>query len=149
MMATSFSNSKLGFIGKGTGLYAPSKEYTESKLVKDMINTLKKTFKDEPLVILNTHGGQYQRAGFPDLYIQLRGCAIWIEAKRPGGDTTALQKASLEHLYDAGAYVATCDTVHQVLDTVRHALALQEKRVLSEVQYTLYEEALADARGRA
>lgn len=135
-----FSNSRLGFIGKGTGHYAPSSEYSESKLVQKMIHDIKKTFMEYAPVVLNTHGGAYQRAGFADLYIQVKGCSIWIEAKRPGGDTTAMQKIHLEQLYQAGAYVAACDTVHQVLDTVRHVLAIDEKRTLCQPQYDLYEE---------
>lgn len=140
-MMTLFSKSRLGYVGKGSGHYAPASDYTESQLVKTMIHDVKKAFVEFEPVVLNTHGGHFQRAGFADLYIQINGCAIWIEAKRPGGDTTALQKANLTRLYMTGAYVATCDTASQVLDTVRHALAIEEKRALCLPQYSLQEEA--------
>lgn len=132
---TLFSNSRLGYVGTGTGKYAPSKEYSETQLVNAMVKAVHKKFLGVPHRVTKTHGGQFQRAGLPDLNIQISGCTLWIEVKRPGGDTTALQKQTLEAFKEAGTYVGACETTSQVLDTIDHALALESKRVLYPIKY--------------
>lgn len=122
--------SRLWEVGNGTGKYArPINGYTESKLVADMVTALKKAHLGKHLKVIKTHGGNFQRAGLPDLYIQLL-CPIWIEVKLPGGDTSATQRKTLIELAKAGAYVATCETVEEFLATIEHAIFLDSKRCL-------------------
>ena len=94
--------------GEGTGNYRPESPTTrkENDILKSAIKHVKARF-DKSMVILKMHGSGYQRSGIPDLYIQLNGIPIWVEFKRPGADTTALQKGKLEQLKAAGAYCGT------------------------------------------
>lgn len=56
------------------------------------------------------HGGQFQRAGLPDIIICYGGRFIAVEVKRPGRKATPLQQHVLDEIADAGgvAIVATC-----------------------------------------
>ena len=121
---SNFRHSRLGYVGNGTGRYAKSSQGTEAKLVNKIMDALRRDLKNVPYFIYKTHGGTFQKAGIPDIYLQTSGRALWLEIKLPGGDTTALQRKTLLELKDAGAYVATCTSVEEAIDTLHHALSL-------------------------
>ena len=122
------SLSKLGYVGNGTGVYAKSRITSESTLTNKCITSLKRLLVDTPHFIRKMSGGHYQRAGLPDLYIQLKGRALWIEMKLPGGDTTATQRQTMINLYEAGAYVATCESIEEVIATVGQMLLIESAK---------------------
>ena len=106
-------------VGEGTGKYVPSK-IKEATIVDNMIKAIRKKYED--VVVLKIHGGMYQRSGIPDIYIQLKSRPIWVEVKRPGGDTTALQHYKLKQLKKAGAYVGTATSTEEMLDLIEDVL---------------------------
>lgn len=105
-------------VGEGTGKYRPLSDNTptESKIVSKTVDALRKTFPD--IIVIKTHGGAYQRAGIPDLYIAYQGISLWIEMKRPGADTTALQKDFLLKLIRQGVKAGTADSVDTAVNMV-------------------------------
>lgn len=113
----------LNQFGDGTGIYRPqsSKERTETAITKDTIDVLKVLFPYA--FVLKVHGGDYQRAGVPDIYIMTCGKSIWIEMKRPGADTTALQKRKLQALSDAGAFCGTAESPERAVEIVKEVLS--------------------------
>lgn len=113
----------LGCFGDGTGVYTPATthEKQETKITTEIIRALKETFPDA--FVCKIHGGGYQRAGLPDVYMMLRGKCLWIEVKRPGADTTALQKRTLELLSACGAYCATAISPECAVDVVRDVIS--------------------------
>lgn len=109
--------------GGGTGNYAPSKnsKETETSITNKSIKAIKEHYPEA--FVLKVHGGTYQRSGIPDLYIAINKHSIWIEMKRPGADTTALQKNKLEQLKKVGVYCGTADSPQTVLEIIKDALA--------------------------
>jgi hypothetical protein len=118
--------SKLWYVGHGTGKYKASTKIPEARITTRFTTKAKSMFDAHGIhaVIVKVGGGMYQRAGLPDVYIQMDGKAVWIEMKRPGGDTTALQRATLLELQKAGAYVATCESVEEALAVLQEVISL-------------------------
>ena len=117
--------NRLGYIGNGTGVYARSKDHTETQLVGKCVLAIKRElYPTDKYFIMKVHGGAYQRAGIPDIHLITRGMTLYIEIKLPGGDTTALQREKMLELQAAGAYVATCESVEQAVATLQGALLL-------------------------
>jgi hypothetical protein len=112
-------------IGTGSGNYAHSTGVKESVIVDKMIKALEKKYPKA--VIWKIHGGGYQRAGMPDIYIQIQGKAVWVEAKRPEGDTTALQHRALQMLSTAGAYVGVATSTQEILTLIEDVLRTSNK----------------------
>lgn len=67
------------------------------------------------------HGGQFQRAGLPDIIGCLDGQFVGLEVKRPGRPhpLTPLQEATLEWLHISGAVSAVVESVDEALELVR------------------------------
>lgn len=57
---------------------------------------------------IKTHGNMFSRAGTPDILACVNSRFVAIEVKRPGGIVSALQKANIERIRQAGgvAFVA-------------------------------------------
>ena len=57
---------------------------------------------------IKTHGNMFSRAGTPDILACVNGKFVAIEVKRPGGIMSALQKANIERIRQAGgvAFIA-------------------------------------------
>lgn len=112
----------LGEFGGGTGVYRPesSSTPTENYITSKTVSLLKKTFPDA--FVMKIHGGGYQKSGAPDLYISIRGKSIWIEMKRPGADTTALQKSKMEELSKTGAFCGTAESPERAVGIVNDVL---------------------------
>lgn len=111
--------------GGGTGLYRPltADTPTEAVVTKTVIKAIRTEFPDA--FVLKIHGGAYQRAGVPDLYVLIHGKSVWIELKRPGSDTTALQKAKLEQLAAAGAFCGTAECSETAIAII--SIAVKDK----------------------
>lgn len=109
------SHSKLNYTGEGTGKYS-SLGVSESVIVKKIQDGLKRKYN--PILITKTHGGVYQSAGIPDLYILYNGINIWIECKRPGGDTTALQKHYMDNLVSCGGYTGIATSLEDAIELI-------------------------------
>ena len=117
--------------GRGTGNYHPYSGFygaKENAITTKTIKAIKETFKHDNVFVRKVHGGGYQRSGLPDLYVHVRGIAVWIEMKRPGADTTALQKEVLEELKAAGAYCGTASSPAQAVGLIRDALRDYEQK---------------------
>lgn len=108
--------------GGGTGNYASTnKTVKESDITNKAIKLIKATYPSA--VVIKIHGGTYQRAGIPDLYIAVSGVSIWIEMKRPGADTTALQKQLLDKLKSIGVPCGIAESPDRVIEIIEKALA--------------------------
>ena len=111
--------SKLGETGKGSGTYS----YLGTKvsvIVRNICNNIKKKYPYG--VLMNLHGGLFQRSGLPDLAFTYMGFTLWLEVKRPGGDTTPLQKVTLDKLKENGGFVAVVDSVEEAIDTIEEVI---------------------------
>ena len=109
--------------GDGTGEYRPLTKNTpsEEKVVSKSVKAIYKEYPDA--FVFKVNGGMYQRSGVPDLYVGVGGKSIWIEMKRPGADTTALQKAKMEHLQRIGIPCGTAESPERVLEIIKIVLA--------------------------
>ena len=68
------------------------------------------------------------RRGVPDVLACYRGQFLALEVKRPGQEPTALQRAVIDQIHDAGGVaeiVHDLDEVRQILLEVDEELALQ------------------------
>lgn len=110
--------------GKGTAYKTKRAPHqaTENSILNRAVDKLKAKYKDQCIFIRKIHGGGMQRSGIPDLYIMLAGKSIWIEFKRPGCDTTEIQKYCLECLRDAGAYCGTAESVFTAENIISEVL---------------------------
>lgn len=103
--------------GDGTGAYSKDKHQpSETYIVTATIKYVKHIHKDA--VVIKLHGGGYQRAGLPDLYIAVDGISLWVEMKRDGSDTTATQKRFLESLIKNDVPCGTAESPTRVLDMI-------------------------------
>lgn len=103
-------------------MYRPqsSKEQTETVITTKTVKALTKEFPYA--FIRKIHGGDYQRAGLPDIYISLCGRTVWIEMKRPGADTTALQKKTMIALANTGAFCGTAESPERAIQLIKDVL---------------------------
>ena len=112
--------------GGGTGKYVPESTSTplESKIQLKIIDAIKKEFPGA--VVIKLSGGEYQRAGIPDVYVAVNGVDIWIEIKRPGADTTMLQKKFLEKLHKNGVFCGTAESPETAMLMVMECIGIHE-----------------------
>jgi hypothetical protein len=105
--------------GDGTGKYVPESTSIplESTVQMKIVNAIKKAYPHAVLVKFS--GGEYQRAGVPDLYVAVDGMSVWIEVKRPGADTTLLQKKFLEKLFLNGVFCGTAECPETALGIIK------------------------------
>lgn len=117
--------------GNGTGDYSPVSSSTkkETDILKRAVSDLETFLKKNlitPYDIIKIHGGRYQRAGLPDLIILLpKRISIYVEFKRPGADTTALQKRNLEKWYSTRHYCGTANSSETLIQLVKDVLLLE------------------------
>jgi hypothetical protein len=104
-------------------VYRPLTKTTpsEEKIVSKSVKAIRKAYPDA--FVFKVHGGMYQRSGVPDLYIGVGGKSIWIEMKRPGADTTELQKFTMEQLKRQGIPCGTAESPERVLEIIKIVLA--------------------------
>jgi len=112
----------LGQYGNGTGDYRSSSKQTEYTLTTKIIKALELKFPYA--FVMKTHGGAFQRSGIPDLYVSIRGKSVWIEIKRPGADTTALQKSKLEQIANTGTLCGTVESPERAIEVMQEVLQL-------------------------
>lgn len=113
----------LGETGNGTGNYTPvsSDIPTEKVIQRKIVRAIEREYRKEVMVV-KIHGGGYQRAGIPDLYVAVKGVSIWIEVKRRGADTTKLQQRFLKKLINQGVLCGTACDVKTALNLIKDAL---------------------------
>lgn len=98
-----------------------------------LVNRIKAAIeKEHPSAwVLKVHGGPYQTAGVPDLFVVADGHLIGLEVKcpRPGESegaarrrTTPRQWLTIEALRDAGAFADVVVSVEESLAAVATAL---------------------------
>lgn len=118
----------LNKFGEGTGVYAKQADApsapSETQIVNAIIKAVRKAYPDS--IVVKIHGGGFQKAGIPDLYIATGGINLWVEVKRPGGDTTALQKRFLESLRLNGIPCGTAESPERVLEMIEQTLHLYD-----------------------
>jgi len=114
----------LGEYGNGTGAYSKdSTQPSETSIVNATIKAIRDKFPDS--VVVKIHGGGFQKAGVPDLYIAVNGVGLWVEMKRSGSDTTALQKRFLEKLATNGVFSGTAESADRVLAMLDTCLGIK------------------------
>lgn len=107
--------------GDGTGAYSKDKHQpTETSIVNATVKKVKELYPEA--VVVKIHGGGYQRAGLPDLYIAVDGISLWVEMKRAGSDTTATQKRFLQALLYNGVDCGTAESPQRVLTMIEEVL---------------------------
>jgi len=70
-------------------------------------------------IVIKLHGGPYQQAGLPDLLVVIRGRAVFLEVKRPGGALTPLQEHTIARLRAAGALAEVVRSADEALVKLR------------------------------
>lgn len=103
-------------IGTGTGKYS-TKGINEGLLTRKCIQAIEAEFGDDAYVY-KVHGNAFTPAGLPDIHVDIKGKSIWIEVKRPDGDTTKAQMLKMKALMRTGAYVGTVCTKEQAVTLV-------------------------------
>lgn len=99
----------------------------------NLVNRIRRVIRTEhpQAWVMKTHGGPYQDAGLPDLFILVAGQFIALEVKcpRPGeteeharGRTTERQRFQLAHLERSGASVAVVVSPREALTVIQRAL---------------------------
>lgn len=85
---------------------------------KTIVNAIIKCINQQPdCTARKTHGGAYGGAGWPDVVAVVKGTAVMLEVKRPGGKgATDLQRQELQRWHNAGA---VCAVVRSVDDARR------------------------------
>jgi len=112
--------------GGGTGKYTPESSSTdkENDILRRAVNSAKTRYGNK-IYQLKIHGGGYQRSGVPDLYVAIDGKSVWIEFKRPGADTTALQLKTLNEFRSLGIYCGTAESVETYLKIIEDILKIK------------------------
>lgn len=85
---------------------------------------IRKLLEDEGGFVFKIHGGPFQKAGLPDLFMILEGQTYGIEIKCPGNTPSNIQLVVLTEMRKAGAVVMVSDDPSEVLDVVRKARSL-------------------------
>lgn len=108
-------------IGFGTGKYAPKTgTSSESSVTTKALAMAKKIFPG--IVLIKLGGGGFQRAGIPDVYVGYKGVSIWVEFKLPGGDTTALQHATMKKMQETDLLCGIATSVDDFLLIISRAM---------------------------
>jgi Holliday junction resolvase len=81
---------------------------------KSIETAIKKYLKKIGGKVQKQHGSVYGRNGVPDLLACYQGRFLALEVKRPGEDTTPLQKHELAGWEAAGALAARVESVEDV-----------------------------------
>lgn len=115
--------------GSGTGKYTPESKTTsiENNIVTKATDEAKAKYGKD-IFQRKIHGGGYQRSGLPDVYVAIGGTSIWVEFKRPGADTTALQLKTLKELDSLGIYCGTAESVETYIGIIEEVLRLERKK---------------------
>ena len=67
------------------------------------------------------HGGPYGTSGIPDIICCYKGHFLGLEAKRPGGKLTELQKRTLAKINAAGGIALRVESVDDVKAVIAQA----------------------------
>ena len=116
--------------GEGTGKHSPETKRTqrENDILAVALRKAEKVYGNK-IFQRKIHGGGYQRSGIPDIYVAMyKNIHIWVEFKRPGADTTALQKKNLEILKRLGAYCGTAESYVTYLKIIEDVLEEERKK---------------------
>jgi hypothetical protein len=116
--------------GEGTGKYSPATSTgtrKENDILAVAVRKAEKVYGDK-IFQRKIHGGGYQRSGLPDVYIAIAGTTLWVEFKRPGADTTALQKKTLEDLKRLGIYCGTAESTKTYLEILQTVVETEQRR---------------------
>ena len=120
--------SKYGLweIGNGTGNYHPDSPdaRTETTITNAAVDEANRRYREDGIFIFKLHGGGYQRSGIPDVYVAIKGNSIWVEFKRPGADTTKLQRNKLLLLLKAGMFCGTAESTETFIDIIEQVKRL-------------------------
>ncbi len=75
---------------------------------KRIENQIKQHLDSIGAYYIKTHGSMFSKAGTPDILACVNGRFVGIEVKQPGGVISALQKANIKLIHQAGgvAFVA-------------------------------------------
>lgn len=107
----------------------------ETKLVARIMGAIRARYP--AAFVEKIHGGPYQRAGLPDLFVVVDGQAVGLEVKaqEPGesesaarGRATLRQKAALLDLREAGAGAGVVLSPEEALDVIADALDPQGRQ---------------------
>jgi len=99
----------------------------ETRLVKRIIAALENEVGGYWVKIWG--GGDYQRAGLPDIMGSCEGLFFGLEAKLPGGDYEPLQRHEAKEIKAKGKGIAACvHSPEEALKVVRAALRRTKAR---------------------
>ena len=75
-------------------------------LEKTIVNNVMAVARSMGYWVMKNHGSQFSVAGLPDVLCIKAGRAVWLEAKRPGEETTRIQEHRMRELIGQGCPVA-------------------------------------------
>lgn len=67
---------------------------------------------------MKIHGGPFQKSGVPDLLLVKNGLAVFLEVKRPGGKTSAIQDRRISEIRTVGGAVAEVVTSREQAERI-------------------------------
>ena len=77
-------------------------EHETTMTEKSLTAKIVKWLRAQGAWCIKLHGGPYQQAGVPDLFVILRSRAFFLEVKRPGCNPTMLQSHVIGQIAKAG-----------------------------------------------
>ena len=91
---------------------------------KQIENQIKRYLDNVGAWHIKTHGNMFSKAGTPDILACVKGRFVAIEVKRPGGVVSALQKANIKLIQQAGGVAFVAESL---LEAKRH---LEKERLI-------------------
>ena len=95
-----------------------------SQSEKQIENQIKRYLDSIGAWHIKTHGNMFSKAGTPDILSCVKGRFVAIEVKRPGGVVSALQKANIKLIQQAGGVAFVAESL---LEAKRH---LEKERLV-------------------
>jgi hypothetical protein len=85
---------------------------------KSIVEAIRKYLKSIGAKTYKMHGGPFGHAGAPDIIGAYKGRFLALEVKRPGEDTTPIQKVELRAWEKAGAISGRVESLQEVKDLI-------------------------------
>jgi len=85
---------------------------------KSIVDAIRRYLKGIGAKTYKMHGGPHGHAGAPDIIGALKGRFLALEVKKPGKDTTPIQKVELRAWAQAGAISGRVESVEEVKNLI-------------------------------
>ena len=87
-------------------------------LEKNIVKAIMKRLRGLGACVVKIHGGPFQAAGFPDLFVLISGRVILLEVKTPKGRVSAIQATCHRAMRAAGGSVFVVRSADEAKEAV-------------------------------